>query len=60
MEYIIYATAGLALYFLSDWILQRIEAWRGEVLEQRTLVFFAIISVLAVASFQGIDCLIAR
>ena len=60
MEYIYYMLAGIGLYFLSDWILRQIEAWRGEVLEQRTLVFFAIISVLAVTSFQAIDWLVAR
>ena len=58
MEFVYYTIAGIGLYFLSDWILLRIEGWRGEVFEQRTLVFFAIISVLAVASFQAIEWLL--
>ncbi len=60
MQYVYYTLAGIGLYFLSDWILRRIETCRGEVLEQRTLVFFVIISVLAVASFQGIEWLTGR
>ena len=60
MEFIYYTVIGVALYFFSDWLLLRIEQWRGEVFEQRTLVFFAIISVLAVSSFQLIGWLKAR
>ncbi|MDJ0776768.1 MAG: hypothetical protein QNJ85_02820 [Gammaproteobacteria bacterium] len=60
MELVYYTAAGIGLYFLSDWILQRIEIWRGEVFEQRTLVFFGIISVLAVTSFHAIEWLVAR
>ena len=60
MEFVYYTIAGIGLYFLSDWILLRIEGWRGEVFEQRTLVFFAIIMVLAITSFQAIDYLLTR
>ncbi len=60
MEFVYYTLVGIGLYFLSDWILLRIEGWRGEVFEQRTLVFFAIISVLAISSFQAIEWLLAR
>ncbi len=60
MEFVYYTVVGIGLYFLSDWILLRIEAWRGDVFEQRTLVFFAIISVLAISSFQAIEWLLAR
>ena len=58
MEFVYYTIAGIGLYFLSDWILLRIEGWRGEVFEQRTLVFFGIITVLAITSFQAIDYLL--
>ncbi len=60
MEFVYYTVVGIGLYFLSDWILLRIESWRGDVFEQRTLVFFAIISVLAISSFQAIEWLLAR
>ncbi len=57
MEFVYYTVAGIALYFLSDWILVQIEKWRGEVFEQRTLNFFVIITVLALSSFKAIEVL---
>ena len=59
MEFIYYTLAGIVLYFVSDWILQQIERWRGEVFEQRTLIFFAIILVLTLSSFKAIEMLAA-
>jgi len=54
MEPVLFTIAAVALYFLSDWILQRIELAAGRRLEHRTLVFFAIIAILAVSSFSVI------
>ena len=59
MEFVYYLIAGVALYLLSDWMLLRLEQWRGEAFEQRTLVFFAIISVLAAGSFQLVGWFVA-
>ncbi len=42
MEFLLFAAVAVALFFLSDWLLRRIEAVVGRELEQRTLVFFAI------------------
>lgn len=58
MEFVYYTTAGLVLYLLSDWILTRIETFRGDRLKHRSIVFFAIILVLAVSSFELIQMLI--
>ena len=58
-ELLLYTLVGIGLYFLADWILVRIEIWRGETFEQRTLVFFAIILVLALGSFELIGRLAA-
>ncbi len=55
MEFVYYTVIGIVLYLLSDWILVQIEKWRGEVFEQRTLIFFAIITVLALSSFKAIE-----
>ncbi len=57
MEFVYYTVAGIVLYLFSDWILRQIEKWRGEVFEQRTLIFFAIITVLALSSFKAIEVL---
>ena len=52
MEIIYYTLAGLGLYFVSDWILNQIEIRRGERFEQRSLIFFGIILVLALIVFR--------
>ena len=55
MEFVDYTLAGLILYFVSDWILLKVEQLRGEPFEQRTLIFFVIILVLALTSFKAIE-----
>lgn len=55
MEFVYYTLAGLILYVLSDWILGQVEKLRGEQFEQRTLIFFVIILVLALTSFKAIE-----
>ncbi|MDH3379661.1 MAG: hypothetical protein OEQ39_22265 [Gammaproteobacteria bacterium] len=60
MVFIYYTVAGIGLYFAADWILNRIEISRGRRLEHRSLVFFAIILVLAVTSFRVIEYLATR
>lgn len=51
MEILIFALVAVSLYFLADWLLRWIEAAAGRVLEQRSLVFFAILLVSAVVAF---------
>jgi len=57
MEFVYYTLAGLILYVLSDWILGQVEKLRGERFEQRSLIFFVIILVLALTSFKAIEML---
>lgn len=52
MEILYYTLIGIGLYFTSDWLLNRIEDMYGKRLEYRSLVFFAIIMILAVATSQ--------
>ena len=52
---ILYTVAAIALYLLSDWILNQIEIKRGKRLEHRSIIFFAIIMVLALSSFSLIE-----
>ncbi len=59
MEFVYYTLAGLILYFVSDWILRKVEEMRGEAFEQRTLIFFVIILVLALTTFKAIETLMA-
>jgi hypothetical protein len=54
MEMVYFTLVAIALYFVSDRILDRIEVARGARLEHRSLIFFAILLTLAVASFAVI------
>jgi len=54
----LYFTAvGIGLYFLSDWLLERIEAARGARFENRQGIFFVIILILALVTFQLVQWL---
>jgi hypothetical protein len=50
-EAIVYTIVAIALYYVSDWILDRVEVQRGRRFEQRSLLFFVILAVLALSSF---------
>jgi len=59
MQYVYYTLAAIILYFLSDWILVKIEQKRGKQFEQqRSLVFLIIIMVLALGTFKAIELLV--
>ena len=47
MEILYYTLTAIALYFVSDWLLERIENALGRRLQYRSLVFFGIILALA-------------
>ena len=47
MEILYYTLTAIALYFLADWLLDRLETAIGRRLKYRSLVFFAIILSLA-------------
>jgi len=57
MAYLYFTVVAIALYFLSDWILNKIEEYMGKRLKYRSVVFFVIITVLAMGSFSFIDTL---
>ena len=52
MDYLYYTIIGIGLYFLSDWLLDRLENAYGSRFKYRGLVFFAIIAVLALITSQ--------
>ena len=57
MELLYFTVAGIALYFVSDWIVDRIEHAAGRRFEHRTLLFFAIIFALGTVAFWLIQTL---
>ncbi|MCF7981026.1 MAG: hypothetical protein K9K86_03505 [Pseudomonadales bacterium] len=60
MEIILYTIVGVFLYFFSDFILVQAELWRGKTFENRNIIFFVIIAILAIGSFELINYLLAR
>lgn len=52
LEIIYYTMVAAGLYFMSEWILDRIEVSRGERFKNRSLIFFLIILTLAFISFN--------
>lgn len=52
MEIILFTLVAIGLYLVSDWIVQRIEIAAGRRLEHRSLLFFALIAILAVTTFS--------
>lgn len=52
LEIIVYTLMGIGLYFVSDWILDRLEVSRGERFKNRNIIFFLIILTLAFISFN--------
>jgi len=57
MQYVYFTITAVFLYLAADMILTRIEAKRGKLLPHRSLIFFAIILVLATVSFRAIELL---
>ncbi len=57
MELLYFTVAAIALYFVSDWIVDRIERAAGRRFEHRTLLFFAIIFALGTVVFWLIRAL---
>ncbi len=51
MESLIFIVVAVALYIAADRLVERIERRAGRRLEHRTLLFFAILLVLALTSF---------
>lgn len=59
MEPVYFTLAAIFLYLGADWILKRIEAAAGRQFEYRSIIFFAILLVMAIASFAVVRYLTA-
>jgi predicted PurR-regulated permease PerM len=57
MEIVAFTIVAGVLYLLSDWIVNRIEIRRGKRMENRSLVFFGIILVLALVTFKLMEAI---
>jgi hypothetical protein len=54
LQFVYFTLIAIALYLLSDWLLDRIEVIAGRRFEYRSLIFFAILLTLALVSFSMI------
>jgi len=55
LEIILFTLVAAALYVVSDSIVKAIEKYRGQVLENRSIIFFIIIMTLALFTFNMIE-----
>ncbi|MCP4936151.1 MAG: hypothetical protein GY927_18605 [bacterium] len=55
MEIVFFTIIAVVLYVAAGWILDRIEIYLGKRLEQRSVVYFVILLVLAVSVFAAIE-----
>jgi hypothetical protein len=60
MATVYYVLAGILLYLAADWLLRRIEARAGRILEYRTLLFFGLLASMTLISFALIRMLLER
>ncbi len=59
MELVVFTINAIAIYVLADWLLTRLEKWRGKVLAQRQVLFFVIFLLLALLSFSVIQAVLS-
>jgi hypothetical protein len=57
VEIVYFTLVAIGLYFMSDWLLDRIETMRGKRFENRSVIFFVIIMVSALVTFELISFL---
>lgn len=57
-QVLLFTVVAIGLYFGADWLLDRIERARGVRFTHRSVVFFALILVLALISFRVIGYLL--
>jgi len=55
MAIVWFTLTAIALYLVSDWLLERLESAMGKRLEYRSLIFFAILLSLALVTFSIIQ-----
>ncbi len=52
MEIVLFTLVAIALYLFSDWLLRQLEMRRGAPFKNRSIIYFIIIFVLALGTFE--------
>ena len=55
LQILLYTVTAILLYLVSDWILAKMEEYRGKPFVSRSLVFFMIILILSVIVFESVQ-----
>ena len=53
MEAVYFTLVAVVLYFVADWVLDRVEHAAGRRFENRSLIFFGILLTLALVNWCG-------
>jgi hypothetical protein len=57
-EILLFTVVAVALYFFSDWLLRQLERYRGKPFEHRQGIYFVIILVLSLGTFEILERLL--
>ena len=55
MEIVLFTIVAVALYFAADWALRTLERIHGAPLPYRNVIYFVIILVLTLVSFESVS-----
>ena len=55
MQFVYFTLVAALLYLFSAWVVDRIEVAAGRRFEQRSLLFFGILLILALVTFSAIQ-----
>ncbi len=53
LQILIFTITAIVLYVFSDWLLGKLEEFRGKPFPNRSIIFFVIILILSVSVFEG-------
>ncbi len=59
MSIVYFTLVAVLLYWLADWVLERIEVRAGKRLQHRSLIFFAVLLSMALVTFSMLGAYLA-
>ncbi|MGB5164570.1 MAG: hypothetical protein WBN09_10075 [Woeseiaceae bacterium] len=59
MSIVYFTLVAVLLYWLADWVLERVEVRAGKRLQHRSLIFFAILLSMALVTFSMLGAYLA-
>ncbi len=59
MEYVLFTVVAIAIYFVSDRVLDQAETMAGRRFKNRSVIFFVIMAAFALVTFKVINWVLA-